>query len=119
MHLLYTRFWTKVMRDLGLVDFPEPMRRFFANGIITAPGGARLSTSRGTLVVADDLVRQHGTDVLRGHLMFFTPWNRGGPWSDRGIQGIARFLQRVWALVTQPANPRRRGASDGRRPPRP
>ncbi len=105
MHLLYARFWTKVMRDLGLVDFDEPVRQFFANGLILAPGGERLSTSRGTLVVADDLVRKFGADAVRGYLMFFGPWDQGGVWNDRGTEGVSRFLKRVWSLVLEP--PRR------------
>jgi leucyl-tRNA synthetase len=103
MHLLYTRFWTKVMRDLGMVAFDEPMKRLFNQGIILGPDGNRMSKSRGNVVNPDEYVEKYGADTLRGYLMFIGPWGEGGPWNSRGIEGIARFLSRVWALVTQPA----------------
>jgi len=103
MHLLYTRFWTKAMRDMGLVSFDEPMKRLFNQGIILGPDGNRMSKSRGNVVNPDEFVRQHGADVLRAYLMFIGPWDEGGPWNSRGIEGIWRFLSRVWALVTTPA----------------
>ncbi|MBI3998527.1 MAG: leucine--tRNA ligase [Armatimonadetes bacterium] len=102
MHLLYTRFWTKVMRDLRLVDFDEPMIRLFNQGIILGPDGHRMSKSRGNTVTADDMVEQYGADVVRAYLMFIGPWNEGGPWNPQGIEGIVRFLARTWALVTEP-----------------
>ncbi|MDQ7857954.1 MAG: leucine--tRNA ligase [Armatimonadota bacterium] len=103
MHLLYTRFWTKVMRDLGLVAFGEPMLRLFNQGIILGPDGNRMSKSRGNVVNPDELVRRYGADTLRAYLMFIGPWDQGGPWNPRGIEGVARFLTRVWTLVTGPA----------------
>ncbi len=106
MHLLYTRFWTKVMRDLGLVGFDEPMTRLFNQGIILGPDGNRMSKSRGNVVSPDEFVRKYGADTLRGYLMFIGPWAEGGPWNSRGIEGIARFLARVWALVTEAAKAR-------------
>jgi leucyl-tRNA synthetase len=105
MHLLYTRFWTKVMRDLGLVEFGEPMLRLFNQGIILGPDGNRMSKSRGNVVNPDELVRRYGADTLRAYLMFIGPWDQGGPWNPRGIEGVARFLARVWALVAEPAKP--------------
>ncbi|MDI6771754.1 MAG: leucine--tRNA ligase [bacterium] len=103
MHLLYTRFWTKVMRDLGLVSFDEPMKRLFNQGIILGTDGNRMSKSRGNVVNPDEFVRRYGADVLRAYLMFIGPWDEGGPWNSRGIEGIWRFLLRVWPLVTVPA----------------
>lgn len=103
MHLLYTRFWTKVMRDMGLVSFDEPMKRLFNQGIILGTDGNRMSKSRGNVVNPDEFVRQYGADVLRAYLMFIGPWDEGGPWNSRGIEGIWRFLARVWSLVTVPA----------------
>jgi leucyl-tRNA synthetase len=103
MHLLYTRFWTKVMRDLGLVEFGEPMTRLFNQGIILGSDGNRMSKSRGNVVNPDEFVQTYGADTLRAYLMFIGPWDEGGPWNSRGIEGIARFLGRVWALVTEPA----------------
>ncbi|MBM3469792.1 MAG: leucine--tRNA ligase [Armatimonadetes bacterium] len=103
MHLLYTRFWTKVMRDLGLVSFDEPMKRLFNQGIILGTDGNRMSKSRGNVVNPDEFVRGYGADVLRAYLMFIGPWDEGGPWNSRGIEGIWRFLARVWSVVAVPA----------------
>jgi leucyl-tRNA synthetase len=103
MHLLYTRFWTKVMQEMGLVSFGEPMKRLFNQGIILGPDGYRMSKSRGNVVNPDDLIDTYGADVLRAYLMFIGPWDEGGPWNPKGIEGIVRFLARVWSLVTEPA----------------
>ena len=100
MHLLYTRFFTKVMRDLGLVDFDEPMRRLFNQGIILGPDGNRMSKSRGNVVNPQDFVDRYGSDALRLFLMFVGPWNEGGPWDSQGIGGVSRFLRRALSLVT-------------------
>ncbi len=102
MHLLYTRFWTKVMRDLGLVDFDEPMLRLYNQGIVLGPDGQRMSKSRGNVVDPDEQVRQYGADTVRGYLMFMRPWDEGGPWDPKGIEGVHRWLHRVWALVADP-----------------
>jgi len=106
MHLLYTRFWTKVMRDLGLVPFGEPMIRLFNQGVILGEDGEKMSKSRGNVVNPDDFVRSMGTDTVRTYLMFIGPWEGGGPWNSRGIEGAQRFLQRVWNLVTESAGSR-------------
>ncbi len=100
MHLLYTRFFTKVMRDLGLVDFDEPMRRLFNQGEILGPDGNRMSKSKGNVVNPQEFVDRYGADVLRCFLMFIGPWNEGGPWDGKGIEGVARFLRRAHTLVT-------------------
>ncbi|MBA2693252.1 MAG: leucine--tRNA ligase [Rubrobacter sp.] len=100
MHLLYTRFFTKVMRDLGLVDFDEPMERLFNQGIILGPDGNRMSKSRGNVVNPQDYVDKYGSDVLRSYLMFIGPWNEGGPWDGGGIEGVARWLRRTTTLVS-------------------
>jgi leucyl-tRNA synthetase len=99
MHLMYTRFWTKVMRDLGLVGFGEPMRRLFNQGTILGEDGEKMSKSRGNVVNPDAYVGTVGADVVRTYLMFIGPWEGGGPWNSRGIEGVQRFLHRVWALV--------------------
>ncbi|MDR7402442.1 MAG: leucine--tRNA ligase [Armatimonadota bacterium] len=99
MHLLYTRFWTKVMRDLGLVAFGEPMLRLFNQGVILGEDGEKMSKSRGNVVNPDDFVRAVGADTVRAYLMFIGPWEGGGPWNSRGIDGVHRFLHRVWNLV--------------------
>ncbi len=105
MHLLYTRFFTKAMRDLGLVDFDEPMLRLFNQGTILGEDGEKMSKSRGNVVAPDDVVEQYGADTVRAYLMFIGPWEEGGPWSSRGIEGVYRFLNRVWNVVMdeQPA----------------
>jgi leucyl-tRNA synthetase len=109
MHLLYTRFFTKAMRDMGIVDFDEPMLRLFNQGTILGEDGEKMSKSRGNVVAPDDLVRQYGADVVRGYLMFGFRWEQGGPWSSTGVLGIQRFLERVWALVLPPPTPPARG----------
>ncbi len=99
MHLLYTRFFTKAMRDMGIVDFDEPMKRLYNQGIILGEDGEKMSKSRGNVIAPDDLVQQYGADVVRGYLMFGFRWDQGGPWSSTGVLGIQRFLERVWGLV--------------------
>jgi leucyl-tRNA synthetase len=101
MHLLYTRFFTKVMRDLGLVDFDEPMVRLFNQGIILGPDGNRMSKSRGNVVNPQDYVDTYGSDALRSFLMFIGPWGEGGPWDSQGIEGMARFLRRALSLAQE------------------
>ncbi len=101
MHLLYTRFFTKVMRDMGLVDFDEPMVRLYNQGIILGPDGYRMSKSRGNVVEPDEQVTQYGADTFRASLIFMRPWNEGGPWDPQGIEGVHRFLNRVWSLVLE------------------
>ncbi|MBD0354347.1 MAG: leucine--tRNA ligase, partial [Rubrobacteraceae bacterium] len=99
MHLLYTRFFTKVMRDLGLVSFDEPMLRLFNQGIILGPDGEKMSKSRGNVVNPQDFVDRYGSDALRCFLMFIGPWDQGGPWDGRGIEGVSRWLRRALSLV--------------------
>ena len=102
MHLLYTRFFTKVLRDLGLVDFDEPMLALRNQGIILGPDGSRMSKSAGNVVLPDELVKQYGTDAVRAYLMFGWRWDQGGPWDPQGIEGVYRWLNRVWNLVLEP-----------------
>ncbi len=100
MHLLYTRFFTKVMRDLGLVWFDEPMTRLFNQGIILGEDAEKMSKSRGNVVNPQEFVDHYGSDALRCYLMFIGPWYQGGPWDGRGIEGVARFLRRAHSLVS-------------------
>ena len=102
MHLLYSRFFTKAMRDLGLVDHSEPFRRLFNQGQILGADGERMSKSRGNVVDPDDLVARYGADTIRLFLMFMGPWDQGGPWSPTGIGGVSKFLGRVWSIATDP-----------------
>ncbi len=103
LHLLYARFFTKVLRDLGMVDHGEPFTRLRNQGMILAEEGTKMSKSRGTQVAPDELVGNHGADALRLHLMFLGPWDQGGPWNDRGITGMERFIRRSYQLVTESA----------------
>ena len=102
MHLLYSRFWTKAMRDIGLVEQNEPFKRLFNQGQILGADGERMSKSRGNVQDPDDLVQRYGADTIRLFLMFMGPWDQGGPWSSTGIGGVHRFLNRVWTLAIDP-----------------
>ena len=103
MHLLYTRFFTKAMRDVGVIDFDEPMLRLFNQGIILGEDNEKMSKSRGNVVDPDDLVSRYGADAFRSYLMFIGPWDEGGPWNSQGIEGISRFLNRAWSVVCNDA----------------
>jgi leucyl-tRNA synthetase len=103
MHLLYARFFTKALRDMGHLHHGEPFSRLFNQGLVLGADGEKMSKSRGNVVDPDDVVARHGSDVLRCFLMFLGPWSRGGPWSGDGIIGLSRFLHKVWALVVEPA----------------
>ncbi len=97
MHLLYARFFVKALRDLGLVDFDEPFQRLFNQGTIIHQH-QKMSKSRGNVIAPDDYVDELGADVVRCYLMFLGPWDQGGDWSDSGINGVARWANRVWEL---------------------
>ena len=101
MHLIYTRFFTKAMRDMGLVDFDEPMLRLFTQGIILGEDNEKMSKSRGNVVNPDDYVSTLGADSVRAFLMFIGPWDMGGSWSSTGIEGIHRFINRMWTLIVE------------------
>jgi leucyl-tRNA synthetase len=100
LHLLYSRFLVKALRDLGLLTFDEPFTRLHNQGMIIS-GGFKMSKSRGNVVNPDDFVGTLGADTVRAYLMFLGPWEQGGDWSDQGIQGPHRFLNRVWNLVLE------------------
>ena len=102
MHLMYFRFFTKAMRDLGLIEFSEPALRLMNQGIILGPDGEKMSKSRGNVVNPDDYVDTLGADTFRCYLMFIGPWDEGGPYRPQGIEGISRWLNRVWNLVLDP-----------------
>ena len=101
MHLIYTRFFTKAMRDMGLVDFDEPMIVLRNQGIILGADSEKMSKSRGNVIAPDDLVGRYGADTVRGYLMFGWRWDQGGPWDSHGIEGVYRWLYRVWNLVLE------------------
>ena len=100
MHLLYVRFFWKALRDLGIVEGHEPMLKLRNQGQILSTDHQRMSKSRGNVVDPDELVRQYGADTVRAYLMFAYRWSEGGPWSDENIQGVVRWLYRVWDLFT-------------------
>jgi leucyl-tRNA synthetase len=102
MHLLYAREWTKMMRDIGLVDQDEPFKRLFNQGQILGMDGERMSKSRGNTEDPDELVARYGADTIRLFLMFMGPWDQGGPWSPTGIGGVHRFLNRLWTIAIDP-----------------
>ena len=110
MHLLYTRFFWKAARDMGVVDGDEPMKRLFNQGVILGPDGNRMSKSRGNVVAPDDQVGKWGADAFRCQLMFVGPWDQGGPYNPTGMAGIVRWLNRLWSLVMDPVH---RGNADG------
>ena len=98
MHLLYARFFTKALRDMGLVDFDEPFLRLYNQGVILGEDHDKMSKSRGNVVNPDEYVEIMGADSVRCFLMFLGPWDQGGPWSSSGINGVARWLNRVWEM---------------------
>ncbi len=100
LHLMYVRFITMALHDLGHLDFVEPFKRFRANGTITKDG-AKISKSKGNVVNPDGYIAHFGADVFRVYLMFMGPYEAGGDFSDRGIGGVVRFLDRLWLLVQQ------------------
>ena len=99
LHLLYSRFYTKFLYDIGAVDFDEPFTKLFNQGMITGKNGIKMSKSKGNVVSPDDLVRDYGCDSLRMYELFVGPPELDAEWDDRGIDGVYRFLTRVWNLV--------------------
>ena len=99
MHLLYARFFTKALRDMGYLDFDEPFKRLIHQGVILGPDGNRMSKSHGNVVSPDEYVEQYGSDAFRLYLMFGFSYTEGGPWNDDGIKAVAKFLDRVEKLV--------------------
>ena len=100
LHLMYARFFVKALRDMGLLDFDEPFARLYHQGMVLGPDGQKMSKSRGNVIAPDDVVGRYGADTVRCYLMFMGPFDQGGPWSNQGIEGVARFMNRVWTLVT-------------------
>ncbi len=96
LHLLYARFWHKVLFDLGIVAQNEPFKKLFHQGIILGEDGLKMSKSRGNVVNPDDIIREFGTDSLRLYLMFLGPLEAMKPWNPQGIEGVHRFLRKVW-----------------------
>ncbi len=99
LHLLYSRFWHKVLFDLGNLSKPEPFQRLVNQGIILGEDNQKMSKSRGNIVNPDDVIDQYGADAFRCYEMFMGPLEQMKPWSMRGVEGVARFLARVWRLL--------------------
>ena len=99
LHLLYSRFYTKFLYDIGVIDFDEPFKKLFNQGMITGKNGIKMSKSKGNVVSPDDLVRDYGCDSLRMYELFVGPPELDAEWDDRGIDGVSRFLKRFWNLA--------------------
>ncbi|MGA0853633.1 MAG: leucine--tRNA ligase [Luteolibacter sp.] len=99
LHLLYARFWHKVLFDLGHVSTPEPFQKLVNQGLILGEDGQKMSKSRGNVVNPDDVVREYGADALRLYEMFMGPLEQVKPWQMKGVEGVSRFLARVWRIA--------------------
>ena len=105
MHLLYARFWTKVMADAGLIDFTEPFSQLRNQGMLLSPvDGQKMSKSKGNVITPDEVISQYGTDALRAYVLFLGPFDANALWDNRGIIGVQRFLERYWKLAHEVAN---------------
>lgn len=104
MHLLYTRFFHKALRDAGITKGDEPMLQLRNQGMVLAEDGFKMSKSRGNVIAPDVLVEKYGADTVRAYLMFFARWEMGAPWDSNGIEGSARWIRRVWGLFTDDVN---------------
>ena len=99
MHLIYTRFFHKACRDMGITKGPEPMIQLRNQGIILGEDSEKMSKSRGNVIAPDKLVKKYGADTVRAYLMFFARWDMGAPWNSYGIEGTARWLKKVWTTI--------------------
>jgi leucyl-tRNA synthetase len=104
MHLIYTRFFHKAARDMGVTQGPEPMIQLRNQGIVLGEDSEKMSKSRGNVVAPDNLVQSYGADTVRAYLMFFARWEQGAPWNSSGIDGTSRWLRRLWTTVLEPAH---------------
>ncbi len=101
MHLLYTRFFHKALRDMGITKGHEPMLQLRNQGMVLGEDHEKMSKSRGNVIAPDALVEQYGADVVRAYLMFFARWDMGGPWNSQGIEGTVRWMRRVWTIYNE------------------
>ena len=100
MHLIYTRFFHKALRDMGITEGPEPMTQLRNQGMVLGEDNEKMSKSRGNVVAPDLLVDRYGADTVRAYLMFFARWDMGAPWDSQGIEGSSRWVRRTWTLFT-------------------
>ncbi|MBM3151617.1 MAG: leucine--tRNA ligase [Chloroflexi bacterium] len=106
MHLIYTRFFHKALRDMGVTEGSEPMIQLRNQGMVLGEDHEKMSKSRGNVIPPDELVERYGADAVRAYLMFFARWDMGAPWNSSGIEGTVRWLRRVWTMVTEaPSGP--------------
>ena len=103
MHLLYTRFFHKAMRDAGIVKGDEPMMQLRNQGMVLGEDDDKMSKSKGNVIAPDVLVNKYGADSVRAYIMFFARWEMGAPWDSQGIEGAVRWVRRVWTLFTDVA----------------
>jgi len=99
LHLLYARFWHKVLYDIGLVSTPEPFKKLVHQGVVLGEDNQKMSKSRGNVVNPDDIMDQFGADAVRLYEMFMGPLEAVKPWNTRGVEGVTRFLERAWRLM--------------------
>jgi leucyl-tRNA synthetase len=99
LHLLYARFWHKVLYDIGVVSTPEPFKKLVHQGIVLGEDNQKMSKSRGNVVNPDEMIERFGADAVRLYEMFMGPLEAMKPWSTRGVEGVTRFLDRVWRLI--------------------
>ena len=102
MHLMYTRFFHKAARDMGITEGPEPMMQLRNQGMVLGEDHEKMSKRRGNVIAPDPLVARYGADTVRAYLLFYARWDMGAPWSSTGIEGVSRWMQRVWTLFTDP-----------------
>jgi leucyl-tRNA synthetase len=102
LHLIYTRFFHKACRDMGFTKGPEPMLQLRNQGMVLGEDHEKMSKSRGNVIAPDELVAHYGADTVRAYLMFYARWDMGAPWSSTGIEGVYRWVRRVWTLFTDP-----------------
>ncbi|MEK6557323.1 MAG: class I tRNA ligase family protein, partial [Candidatus Margulisiibacteriota bacterium] len=105
LHLLYSRFWHKVLYDLGVVPTPEPFQKLTNQGLILGEDGQKMSKSMGNVVNPDDVIVEFGADAIRLYEMFMGPLEMSKPWSTKNIAGVRRFLEKVWRLLDKPILP--------------
>ena len=119
MHMIYARFWVKVLNDLGLVGFREPFASFYSNGWVTS-GKTKISKRSGNASGPDEVVERHGADAVRLCILFLGPADQDMEWTDEAVEGMARFVRRLWRVVGEvaeraPHGEPRTGRSRGRR----
>ena len=114
MHMIYARFWVKVLNDLGMLGFREPFAQFFSNGWVTL-GKTKMSKRAGNIVGPDDFVDLYGADACRLNILFLGPANEDMEWTESSIEGMARFVRRLWRVVSEVAENAPAGEPEGRR----